>query len=55
MFMRPPLFTKIVIESKKSLFPNGYPGPPPIVPTLEEQVINREELEKRLFDLVPRE
>jgi hypothetical protein len=51
--MRPALFTKTIIQSKKVLFPDGYPGPPPIEPTPEEQVLMREQLEKRLFDLVP--
>lgn len=51
--MRPALFTKIILQSKKVLFPDGYPGPPPVEPTLEEQVLIREQLEKRLFDLVP--
>ena len=52
--MRPALLTKIIIQSKKVLFPDGYPGPPPVEPTAEEQVVLREQLEKRLFDLVPR-
>lgn len=52
--MRPALFTKIIIQFKKALFPDGYPGPPPIEPTPEEQVLMREQLEKRLFDIVPR-
>jgi hypothetical protein len=52
--MRPALFTRTIIQSKKVLFPDGYPGPPPIEPTPEEQVLMREQLEKRLFDLVPR-
>jgi hypothetical protein len=47
------IFTKIVLQSKKVLFPNGYPGPPPVDPTPEEQVILREQLEKRLFSLLP--
>lgn len=51
--MHPSIFTKIVVQSKKVLFPNGYPGPPPVDPTPEEQVILREQLEKRIFNLVP--
>jgi hypothetical protein len=47
------IFTKIVLQSKKVLFPNGYPGPPPVDPTPEEQVLLREQLEKRLFNLLP--
>lgn len=51
--MQPSIFTKVVIQAKKVMFPNGYPGPPPVEPTIEEQVILREQLEKRLFGLVP--
>ena len=49
-----PRITQIVVTSKKVLFPNGYPSPPPIDPTPEEQVIMREQLETRLLDLLPR-
>ena len=49
-----PRITQIVATSKKVLFPNGYPSPPPIDPTPEEQVIMREQLETRLLDLLPR-
>ncbi|CAG7851643.1 SubName: Full=Uncharacterized protein {ECO:0000313/EMBL:CCA70162.1} [Serendipita indica DSM 11827] len=48
----PSMFTKILAQSKKVLFPDGYPGPPPVEPTIEEQVLIREQLEKRLFDCV---
>ncbi|PVG04749.1 hypothetical protein CPB86DRAFT_15627 [Serendipita vermifera] len=47
------VFTHIIIQSKKVLFPNGFPGPPPVIPTIEEQVLIREQLERRLFDIVP--
>ncbi|KAF8559416.1 hypothetical protein OG21DRAFT_1503318 [Imleria badia] len=39
--------------SKRTLFPNGYPGPPPVDPTAEEQVVIREEVVKRLAERVP--
>jgi hypothetical protein len=49
-----PRITQVVATSKKVLFPNGYPSPPPIDPTPEEQVIMREQLETRLLDLLSR-
>jgi hypothetical protein len=52
--MTAPRIAEIVATSKKVLFPNGYPSPPPIDPALEEQVIMREQLETRLLDLLPR-
>ena len=52
--MTAPRITQIVATSKKVLFPNGYPSPPPIDPTPEEQVIMREQLETRLLDLLSR-
>ncbi|KAG2123573.1 PXA domain-containing protein [Suillus clintonianus] len=39
--------------SKRTLFPNGYPGPPPIDPTPEEQIIIRQQLLRRLREQVP--
>lgn len=50
----PARITQIVATFKKDLFPNGYPSPPPIDPTREEQVIMQEQLETRLLDLLPR-
>ena len=43
----------VVRLSKRTLFPNGYPGPPPVDPTAEEQVAIRKELVKRLAERVP--
>ena len=43
----------VVRVSKRTLFPNGYPGPPPVDPTAEEQVVIREEVIKRLTERVP--
>ncbi|KAG1769636.1 PXA domain-containing protein [Suillus occidentalis] len=39
--------------SKRTLFPNGYPGPPPIDPTPEEQTIIHQQLLRRLREQVP--
>ncbi|KAH7104196.1 PXA domain-containing protein [Auriculariales sp. MPI-PUGE-AT-0066] len=44
---------KVLVLGKKMLFPNGYPGPPPIDPTPEEQAVIRESLEIRLAGLLP--
>lgn len=43
----------VVRLSKQTLFPNGYPGPRPVDPTAEEQVVIRERLVKRLVEWVP--
>lgn len=40
----------VVRLSKRALFPNGYPGPPPVYPTVEEQVAMREQVVKRLAE-----
>jgi hypothetical protein len=47
------LLHKIIVLGKKQLFPNGWPGPPPVDPTPEEQVVIRESLEIRLSGLFP--
>ncbi|KAG9314664.1 hypothetical protein JVU11DRAFT_5469 [Chiua virens] len=39
--------------SERTLFPNGYPGPAPIDPTPEEQVVIRERLVKRIIEEIP--
>lgn len=39
--------------SKHTLFPNGYPGPPSIDPTPEEQTIIHQQLLGRLREQVP--
>ncbi|KAG0697782.1 PXA domain-containing protein [Suillus ampliporus] len=39
--------------SKRTLFPNGYPGPSPIDPTPEEQTIIYQQLLRRLREQVP--
>ena len=43
----------VVRLSKQTLFPNGYPGPPPVDPTAEEQVVLREQLVKRITEWLP--
>ena len=43
----------VVRLSKRTLFPNGHPGPPPVDPTAEEQVVIREELVKRIAERLP--
>ncbi|KAF9229677.1 hypothetical protein BS17DRAFT_771779 [Gyrodon lividus] len=43
----------IVRLSKRALFPNGYPGPPPVDPTPEEQFIIRQQLIKRIAERLP--
>ncbi|TDL28558.1 hypothetical protein BD410DRAFT_834636 [Rickenella mellea] len=39
--------------SKNTLFPNGYPGPPPIDPTVEEQLLLKEQLVQLLEERIP--
>ncbi|KAG8921021.1 hypothetical protein FRC02_000484 [Tulasnella sp. 418] len=54
--LTPSVLSKIITESTKTLFPesnNGYPGPPPVVPTPEEQVDLRQNVELRLKELIP--
>ncbi|KAG8864251.1 hypothetical protein FRB96_006072 [Tulasnella sp. 330] len=46
----------IVSAATQNLFPdsnNGYPGPPPVIPSAEEQAHLRQKLEERLKELVP--
>ena len=45
----------VVKLSKQTLFPNGYPGPPPTVPSPEEQTLLKEELVQQLEQMTPRE
>ncbi|KAF9535806.1 PXA domain-containing protein [Crepidotus variabilis] len=44
-FLSPLFILNTVKTAKKTLFPNGYPGPPPVEPTLEEQMEMRRKLE----------
>lgn len=40
--------------AKSNLFPNGYPGPPPVIPTAEEQIVIREQLVCQVERRIPR-
>jgi len=42
-----------VKTSKQTLYPNGYPGPPPMMPTPEEQGMMKEQVISQLLDRVP--
>ncbi|KAH0838606.1 hypothetical protein J3R83DRAFT_6928 [Lanmaoa asiatica] len=48
-----PSMLSVVRISKQTLFPGGYPGPAPVDPTVEEQVVLREQLVKRIAERVP--
>ena len=43
----------IVRLSKATLFPNGYPGPSPVDPTPEEQLVIRQQLIRRVTEMIP--
>ncbi|KAH8120247.1 hypothetical protein DFH11DRAFT_1559046 [Phellopilus nigrolimitatus] len=43
----------IVKLSKQTLFPGGYPGPPPVIPTPEEQVLLKEQLVRQIEEHIP--
>ncbi|KAG9048229.1 hypothetical protein FS837_000428 [Tulasnella sp. UAMH 9824] len=48
--------SSIVVAGTNNLFPesnNGYPGPPPEIPSLVEQAMLREKLEMRLKEVLP--
>jgi len=45
----------VVKLSKQTLFPNGYPGPPPTIPSPEEQALLKEELIQQLKQMTSRE
>lgn len=48
----PAFLTHSIQAGKRALFPNdGWPGPPPVEPTVEEQLLIREQLEGRLREL----
>jgi hypothetical protein len=51
--LTPYRLSTIVSQAKKTLFPNGYPGPPPVEPTPSEQLVLREQLEVRLMEIFP--
>lgn len=43
----------IVKLSKQTLFPNGYPGPPPDIPTPEQQAITKEQVIRQIEGKIP--
>ncbi|KAG8689523.1 Proteasome subunit alpha type-2 [Ceratobasidium sp. 423] len=48
----PAFLTNAIRAGKRALFPNdGWPGPAPVEPTIEEQLLLREQLEGRLSEL----
>ncbi|KAG8994576.1 hypothetical protein FRB90_000391 [Tulasnella sp. 427] len=52
----PRTLSSIVVAATNNLFPesnNGYPGPPPEIPSLVEQAMLREKLEMRLKEVLP--
>ncbi|KAI1797696.1 PXA domain-containing protein [Ganoderma leucocontextum] len=49
----PAMLANVVRNARRALFPEGWPGPPPVDPTPEEQVEMRETLRRRLVDRVP--
>jgi hypothetical protein len=51
--LNPVRISSLVVLSKQILFPNGYPGPPPVTPSRAEQTILREGLERRIEELTP--
>ncbi|KAI6159537.1 PXA domain-containing protein [Pisolithus thermaeus] len=48
-----PSILSLVRLSKRTLFPNGYPGPPPVDPTPEEQAMIRRRLIRRVSEMLP--
>lgn len=51
--LAPAMLANIVRNARKTLFPEGWPGPPPVDPTPEEQVEMRETLRRRLVERTP--
>lgn len=51
--LSPSSLANTVRISRRALFPNGWPAPPPIDPSPEEQIEMRQELERRLLALIP--
>lgn len=47
------MLTNIVRNARRTLFPEGWPGSPPVEPTPEEQVEIRESLRRRLVARIP--
>lgn len=51
--LSPTTLAMTVRNARRALFPEGWPAPPPVDPTPEEQVAIRKELEKRLVAKIP--
>ena len=47
------MLANIVRSARRALFPEGWPGPPPVDPTPEEQVEMRAAVRRRLLERVP--
>lgn len=47
------MIATIVRNARRALFPEGWPAPPPVDPTPEEQADMRKELERRLEASIP--
>ncbi|KAI0336012.1 hypothetical protein GY45DRAFT_1350311 [Cubamyces sp. BRFM 1775] len=48
-----PTLASIVRAARRALFPEGWPAPPPVDPTPEEQVEMRERLRRRIGEAIP--
>ncbi|KAI0662635.1 PXA domain-containing protein [Cubamyces menziesii] len=48
-----PTLASIVRAARRALFPEGWPAPPPVDPSPEEQVEMRERLRRRIGEAVP--
>ncbi|KAI0757203.1 PXA domain-containing protein [Daedaleopsis nitida] len=49
----PAMLANIVRSARRALFPEGWPAPPPVDPTPEEQVEMRDAVRRRLVERVP--
>ncbi|KAI0762793.1 PXA domain-containing protein [Fomes fomentarius] len=49
----PTMLANIVRSARRALFPEGWPAPPPVDPTPEEQIEMRETVRRRLLERVP--
>ncbi|KAH9921928.1 PXA domain-containing protein [Epithele typhae] len=51
--LSPGRLSNIIRSAKTAIFPDGWPGPPPIDPTPEEQAETRAAVRRRLADRIP--
>lgn len=49
----PAILANIIRSARRALFPEGWPAPPPVDPTPEEQIEMREAVRRRLLERVP--